>query len=241
LDYPKLLLKNQDALRVYGDVVSQKQVNFERTQDSLVITDKHDMIGTHVLIYDTADLFHPLAVAAIRITYEDRATRHRIPLPIETYSSALDTKARRALERFRRERQVLVDCNAWFVNADYSHKNANLDLSEILYFFTAMFIHRRGFDHLAGATNERYKASRWLTRVGPFEDGFLFAHPYFPGPHKLILLEHFYPRWMAACWEKYKELTADRLEFAPPGEALLSPEEAMRRIAEDDSSHQRAA
>ena len=81
LDYPKQLLNDTTACRLLSDMLSQKQINFARTLDTFVVTDKHDMIGTHYLIYDTTRLYEPRLVAAIRNTYEDRAKTHGLPLP----------------------------------------------------------------------------------------------------------------------------------------------------------------
>ena len=64
LDYPKKLLKDEIANRVFADLLRFRQMNFERSTETHVYVDKLDMIGTHYLVYDVQDLFNPKIVAA---------------------------------------------------------------------------------------------------------------------------------------------------------------------------------
>lgn len=231
LDCPKQLINSDEAMEMLSQMVREKQRNFERTSASLVITDKHDMIGTHFLIYDTTQLLRPRAVAAIRCTYEERAREHNIPLPIDTYFSALSPEAQAAVTAYRKRKGLIVDCNAWFVNPTYSKNNSNLNLSEILFFAVALFILRMDKDHFLGATNERYKASQWVKRVGYFPDGLEFKHPYFPYTHKLTLVESFYPNWLRQCWDTYQNVVMDRFELVPDSVKLKTVNEVVDHFA----------
>jgi hypothetical protein len=232
LDYPKLQLDRDTATRLLIDMLKSKQANFERTSKSFVVTDKHDMIGTHFLIFDTRDIYQPKLVAAIRNTYEDRAKAHGLALPIESYVGATSAAAQKELREFRRKKGTLVDCNAWFVDPEYSKSNSDLNLSEILFFLVCMYIYRLGHDHLVGATNERYKASRWLNKVGHYKDGFNFIHPSVPDPHKMILVEYFYANWMLDCYKNYGALLDASLECIPDEIRRLSNEEVLASLRE---------
>ncbi len=69
VDYAKEQLENPTAQKILSDVVFAKQKNFLRTDPDYVVTDKHDMIGTHYLIYDTKSFLNPKLIFAIRATF----------------------------------------------------------------------------------------------------------------------------------------------------------------------------
>lgn len=230
LDYPIKLLQNKDACTLLMDSIVQKQNAFFQTSKDFVVTDKHDMIGTHFLIYDTVDLFKPKLVAAIRNTYEERAKVHSLNLPIDSYYPSLDSNTKKAVDQFRNRKGSLVDCNAWFVDPKFSHANSTLNLSEILFFTLCVFIHRLGKDHFVGATNERYKASRWVSKVGPFQENLTFTHPLVPDLHKLTLVDHFHPQWLTECWQKYGALLQQRFELLGAPQGIKSVEEVVKEF-----------
>ena len=127
----------------------------------------------------------------------------------------------------RQKKGSLVDCNAWFVDPEFSHANSQLNLSEILFFALCLDILRLGKDHFIGATNERYKASRWVAKVGSFPDNLTFKHPSVPDLHKLTLVGEFYPEWLKACWSKYVELIDNRFELTPASISRLKVEDVV--------------
>ncbi|HEY8271244.1 MAG TPA: hypothetical protein VIG33_10185, partial [Pseudobdellovibrionaceae bacterium] len=131
LDNAKEQLDNPIAKKILSDVVFVKQKNFLRTEPNYVVTDKHDMIGTHYLIYDTSDFLNPKLVFAIRTTFLKRALAHRIDTPLMSLISRLEEPLREAFNNFHKRHKEIVDCNAWFVDPQYSKKNSGLNLSDL--------------------------------------------------------------------------------------------------------------
>ena len=120
----------------------------------------------------------------------------------------------------------MVDCNAWFVDPQYSFKKTKLRLSEIAYFVLVLDTLRRGFNHWVGATNEKYKASRWSELTGSSPQGMLFTHPEVKDPHKLLLVHPFDYHWLYKCFEKYGTLYRLRMDIRPSRE--LSGENSLK-------------
>src|SRR5437868_4017005 len=191
LDYAKAQLENPIAKKILSDVVFIKQQNFLRTEPNYVVTDKHDMIGTHYLIYDTTEFLDPKLVFAIRTTFLSRAVQHRIDTPLLSIVSRLAPPLQEAFNKFQEKHKEIVDCNAWFVDPAYSKKNSGLNLSDLGYFMVCTHILRAGANHFVGCTNETYNASRWLEHVGSMPKGLIFEHPAVKAPHMLILMENF--------------------------------------------------
>lgn len=239
LDYPKLQLENTEAAQLFSDMIRQKQMNFERTSKSFVVMDKNDMIGTHFLVYDTADLLNPKLVGAIRNTYEVRAKEHGVPLPIDNYASALSEEGQKSLAAFRKKKGQLVDCNAWFVDPAYSKSQSNFNVSEILFLSVCLYIYRLGYDHFVGAGNETYKATRLVEKVGTFQDGLTFIHPAVRSLHKLTLVTEFHREWLFSSWKKYGALMEDAYEVIPNSISVKKLIEVTPLFLEN--SHSRAA
>lgn len=204
LDYPiRTLEYSPSAGLMLGDVIKHKQMGFSRTHPDFVVMDKHDMIGTHFLVYDCSDTYHPKLVLAIRNTYEARARKHGLKLPIEDYIHLGGPRAEELLQETRNRVGVLVDCNAWFVDPQFSKKNSGLNLSELGFLLVTMFIKRLGQSHLVGATNERYNASRWIRVFGEFPEGLHYTHPFLGDPHCICLVEPFKHDWMLKAAEQF--------------------------------------
>ena len=70
-----------------------------------------------------------------------------------------------------------------------------IPLSEIGYFMLVSHTLKRGFDHWVGATNERFKASRWAELTGDSPQGMIFQHHHVSDPHKLLLIEPLNYNW----------------------------------------------
>ena len=194
--------------------------------------DKHDMCGTHFLIYDVENFLNPKLVLAIRTTYRSRAKQYNLNLPFDVYYEYLDDVAKKEANIFIEEKPDLVDCNAWFVDADYSKKNSGLDLAEIAYLGVCSYLLRQGYDHFVGCTNEKYKASRWLERVGDFPKQHNFFHPAVECEHKLILMHSFSMSWLQKSFEKYEPIVAHCLEYKK-GEASMTLHQYLSDIFAD--------
>ena len=241
LDYPKLIIRDDKAMKILADMVQAKQINFERSDETYVPLGGLDMISTHFMIYDTTDMLSPKPILALRNCYEDRCKKHNIPLPIDYYIEHTPPEMKKKFLEFKKNKPLIVDCNAWFVDPNYSFKATGWPLSDIGFFMVAMHIFRRRLDHLVGIANERFKASRWVEPIGEFPKGMLFKHPMVGVDHLLILLEPFNKDWFVESYKKYGELFKKRYEVAPDNsiskENLLSDIEMEKLIEKwsDDS------
>lgn len=225
VDNAKAQLDNPATQKILSDVVFVKQKNFLRTEPNYVVTDKHDMIGTHYLIYDTTDFLAPKLIFAIRTTFLSRATAHRIDTPLMSIIPKLTLPFQDAFNRFHARHKEIVDCNAWFVDPAYSKKNSGLNLSELGYFLVCTHVMRAGFDNIVGCTNETYGASRWLEPVGKTIKDLIFEHPAVKSPHMMILVENFNLDHFSRVYEENKALVSETFEVLPPqeGGAVLTP------------------
>ena len=215
LDYAKEQLDNPVAQKILSDVLFIKQKNFLRTDPNYVVMDKHDMIGTHYLIYDTTDFVNPKLVFAIRTTYLNRSNQHRIETPLMALMPKLELRLQNTFQRFQAKHPELVDCNAWFVDPSFSKRNSGLALSDIGYFMVCMNAMRNGFDNIIGCTNETYGASRWVEKVGEMEKGLLFEHPSVKAPHMMLLVEKFNLPHFAKVYAENKQCIDELFEVLP--------------------------
>lgn len=199
-----------------------KQKNFERTDPNYIVLDKHDMIGTHSLIYETTNLFEPRLVFAIRLTYEDRTQRHKLKTPLQELMPHLDSNCQRAFQTFKSQYPLVADCNSWFVDEEFSLKKTGLRLSDIGYTMVFLQVVRLGINHIAGCTNEKFKAHRRLENIGTFKKGYEFLHPIISDPHMLILIEKFNTAYIKSVYESYKDLFDNLFEITPQGELYKS-------------------
>lgn len=217
LDYTKEQLDSPTAQQILSHVIFEKQKNFLRTDQNYVVMDKHDMIGTHYLIYDTSNLLQPKLIFAIRTTFLSRASKHKIETPLQSLIPALDLENQNAYRKFFAKHPDLVDCNAWFVNPEYSKKNSGLNLSDLGYALVTMNLLREGFNNFVGCTNETYNASRWLKNVGEMDETNNFIHPAVQAPHKLILMENFNLKHAAKVYLENKSLFDNTFEVFADG------------------------
>jgi hypothetical protein len=215
VDYAKAQLDNPIVKKILSDVVFIKQKHFLKTEPNYVVTDKHDMIGTHYLIYDTTEFLEPKLVFAIRTTFMSRAQQHRIETPLMSIIPRLEPTLQNAFNQFQSKRQEIVDCNAWFVDPAYSKKNSGLNLSDLGYLMVCTHVLRCGFDHIVGCTNETYNASRWLLHIGSTPKGLYFEHPAVKAPHMMILLENFNMDHFKIVHKDFKELISEMYEVFP--------------------------
>lgn len=230
LDYAKHQLDKPIAQKTLNDLIIAKQKNFERTDPNYVVMDKHDMIGTHALIYETTNLFEPKLIFAIRLTYEDRAQLHKIKTPLQDLIPHLNNNCNLAYDNFKKHNPVMADCNSWFVDAEFSKKKSGLNLSDIGYTMVFLQLHRLGFKRMAGCTNEKYKAHRWLENIGSFEKGHEFIHPTVPDPHMLILVEKFKLDYVQSVYESNKFLFDNLFEITPQNETYQNIPETIKNV-----------
>jgi len=216
-DYPKQQLDKTIAQRVLSDLIVSKQQNFVRTSEDYVVMDKHDMIGTHFLIYETSDIFNPKLILALRCTYEDRAKKHRLSTPMQDLAVHLPPETRQAYDEFRQQfaSENLVDCNSWFVDPNFSFKNSGLPLSDIGFTMVYLQLTRMGYKRFWGCTNEKYHAHRWVANISNFKKGYEFIHPTVPDSHMLTMVESFNLSYLKSVYETYQELFDNMLEVTP--------------------------
>lgn len=222
LDNTKEQLDNPVAKKILADMLFAKQSNFLRTDPRYVVMDKHDMIGTHYLIYDTTDFVNPKLIFAIRTTFLNRAQDHRLDTPLMCLLPTMSSSLQEAFKGFHETHPQLVDCNAWFVDPTYSKKNSGMNLSDLGYLMVSMNCLRHGYNNIVGCTNETYNASRWLEKVGNIRAGLMFEHPVVKAPHKMILLDDFNIPHFSEVYESHKDLVDGIFEVAPKDQELIS-------------------
>lgn len=229
LDYALTHLHSDTTQNMLSGLVVMKQKNFERTDPTYVVTDKHDMIGTHFLIYDTSDIYKPKIIFALRVTYEDRSARHKIKTPFQELVPKLALPLQVAYEKFHSEHPVLVDCNSWCVDVNFSQKKSGLPLSDIGYAMVYLQLLRMGHNHFIGCTNERYKASRWLESVGTFPKGYNFVHPAVPDPHMITMVENFKHEHFNLVYNKHKSMFDNLFDVIPEDAGYASMPEIIQQ------------
>lgn len=233
LDYVKSQLDSPLAQKVLNDMIVVKQKNFERTDPNYIVMDKHDMIGAHALVYDVTNLYQPKLVFALRLTFESRAKTHKLKTPIQDLAPHFDQRCKSAYDKFCQLHPSLVDCNAWFVDPEYSFKNSGLRLSDIGYTMVYLHIMRMGFDHFIGCTNEKYKAHRWIDNIGAFPKEYTFVHPVVPDPHMMIMMEGFNEEYLKSVYLSQKELFDKMLDVAPVNAEYKSIPETIASLFGD--------
>lgn len=222
LDNVKAQLDSCEAQKVFMDMLFAKQKNFLRTDENYVVMDKHDMIGTHYLIYDTSDFQKPIPVLAIRTTFTSRASAHKIETPLVSLLPFMDDKARALFADFKGRHSEIVDCNAWFVDPQFSKKHSGLRLSDIAYLMVVMNILQAGAENFVGCANEKYNASRWLAGMGDTPQDSFFEHPAVHCTHKLVLMENFNLFHFANIFAQHEELMKTLVEIRPSQEGRAS-------------------
>lgn len=215
LDYPKLHIHNPITKNILIDIIVAKQKGFERTDEFYVPNDRHDLIGTHFLIYDVANPFQQKLIFGIRVTYEERARKHKTRLPILEVESNFNENVKQEFKEFRKKHTELVDCNSLFVDQDYSFKSKGIKFIDIGYSMIIFHLMRLGKEHMVGGTNEKYRSSKWLENFGQFQKDHYFKHPVVEDPHLLVMLENFNLEYVHSVYSENKELFDNLIEFVP--------------------------
>lgn len=235
LDYAMTHLETEATKKSLNDLVVMKQRNFQRTDPFYVVTDKHDMIGSHFLIYDTTPLYNPKLIFALRVTYEDRSIKHRVNTPFQDLVPKLILPQQQAYEAFHSAHPNLVDCNSWCVDPDFSQKKSGLKLSDIGYAMIYLHLSRMGHNHFIGCTNEKYKASRWLENVGTFPKGHEFVHPVVPDTHMITMVENFNQPFFKSVYLQNQALFDELFEIVPTNPGYKSIPETIQSLFKDAS------
>ena len=217
LDYALKQKEKPLVRRLLNDIIFVKQENFERTDPNYVVLDKHDMIGTHFLIFDTTDIYQPQLIYGIRVTYESRAKTHKIKTPVQDLKLHLGGEAQSALQDFSRQYPELIEVNSLFVAPDYSIKNSGLHLSDIGFSMIFLQLARMGHGHFVCCPNERYKAHRLVENIGHFRNnrGYDFVHPVVKDPHMLIMVDSFKKDFIQQVVGQHEALFDDLLDVSP--------------------------
>lgn len=191
LDYPKLQMENNISKLLLSDVLTARQIGYQKASGTYISIDKLDMIGTHILICDISNIYVPKVIAGLRLSYSDRCLKHSIELPMDVNIKFASQDAQKVYKEFKNSNKLIVESNALFVDMDYAYSKTKVDLSQILVTSMLSFIMRLGYSNLITATNEKFKASRWVD-FGSYSDGHYFFHPSMPDQHKIILVDKFY-------------------------------------------------
>jgi hypothetical protein len=215
LDNPKQQLDSPVVQRLLADLIITKQKNFLRTDPHYVVLDKHDMVGTHYMIYETTDLLTPRLIFAIRTTFADRASQSRLETPLMALLPELSESLQTAFMGFAERHPRLVDCNAWFVDTEFSKSQSGLNLSDLGYFMVCMNILRAGYDNIIGCTNETYRASRWVEKIGSMRKDLYFDHPAVQQQHKMLLVEDFNKSHFLEVYRSHRSLVDSAYELVP--------------------------
>lgn len=232
IDHPKKLLHDERVRKVLSDSIMGRQMGFERTIDTYITADKYDMISTHFLIYDVSELHAPRPLTGIRLAYADRCQYYGLKLPLDENILNASPEAQELYWKFRNEHHNLAECIGWFVDPDFSFSNSHIDLAQLLLFSLITFLLRQEMNYCSGATNELYKASRWVAKVGHFEEGHVFDHPTIPYPHKMTLVEYFYDHWLKDSFSNYGSFIKGRYEITPPDSRLLPLDVVEKKVEE---------
>lgn len=227
LDYAKNLLGNTVAQKILSDMMFVKQKNYERTDQNYVVIDKHDMIGTHILIYDTTNFFEPKIVSALRIAYQDRAQLHKIKIPIQDIVPHLDSTCAKAFQDYQNKYPVFADCGSWFIEPGYSLKRSGINISDLCYAMVFLQLKRRGIRNFVGCSNEKFKTHRHVENIGRFKKGYEFKHPSVPDPHMLILMEELNQPYIKSVYESYQRLFDNLIDIKPENENYKSIKETI--------------
>lgn len=230
LDFAKKNLNSESTKKVMAEMLSARQTSFHRTIETYILMDKNDMLATHFLIYDVSELYTPKILSGIRVVYRKRCDEYGLKLPLDENIVNASLPTQQFYEKFKANKENLAECTGWYVDSNFSYSKTKLDLAQILFFSVTTHLLRQNIPYFSGATNERYKASHWVSKVGDFQEGHLFMHPTIPYLHKVTLLESFNKSWIKECFKNYGQLLHDRYEILPDGPDLLRMEEVERQI-----------
>jgi hypothetical protein len=214
LDYPKKLLNNEMAKSILADVLTARQIGYQKASETYISIDKLDMIGTHILVCDVSNIYKPKVISGLRLSYNDRCERHDVDLPMDVNIKYSSKETQNVYNLFKANNKCLVESNALFVDSNYSYSKTKIDLSQIMMTGVVSYILRSGNSNFITATNEKFKTSRWVD-FGSYPDGHLFVHPLMPDDHKVILVNSFYMDIMAERFHNLDHFLNQAYEIVP--------------------------
>jgi hypothetical protein len=215
LDHAKIQLSNPLTKRILGDMIVSKQQNFERTDGNYITLDKHDMLGSHVLIYDTSNLYEPKLIFTVRVTYQDRAETSKIRTPIQELYEHLNDHCKSGLDAFLKRYPQLVECNSLFMEPGYSYGRTGINFTDVGFAVACIQMLSRGYNYFMGCPNAKFKTQKFVEKFGAFPQDYTFVHPKIPDPHMLVLLENFNLTHIWDVYQKHKALLDDMLWVLP--------------------------
>lgn len=230
LDYAKKQLDNPLVQKALNDMIFIKQKNYERTDPNYVVLDKHDMIGTHILIYETSNLYNPRLVVAQRITYDNRAQIHKVNTPLSDLIPHLNPNCQQAHKNFHLQNPIYAEYNSFFIDPDFSFKKSGIKISDISTTLSFIHTYRLGIENLVTCTNEKYKTHRLLESFGNFSKDFTFTHPTVPDTHMLIMIDKIKISQVLSTYDLYKSLFENTMDLVSPSESLNSINESVIAI-----------
>lgn len=205
------------AQKLLNDIIFVKQKNFERTDPNYIVMDKHDMIGTHFLVFETSDIYDPRLIYGTRVTYSSRAKTHKMKTPLQELRPHLGSEAQQALLEFASQNPELIEVNSLFVEDGLSARKSNMHFADIGFAMIYLHLARLGFGHFAGCANEKYKAHRLVKDIGFLKNnrGYEFEHPVVQNPHMLVMIEKFNVEYLNSVILKHLNLFENLLDVVP--------------------------
>ncbi len=221
LDYPKLLMDNKVAQSLLSDVLTARQIGYEKASDLYISNDKLDMIGTHIVVFEVSNMYIPKVIAGLRLSYSDRCEKHSLDLPMNVNIQYTSQTTQNLYKKFKINNKCVVESNALFIDSNYSFSKTKIDLSQFMMTCVVAYILRRGHTNFITATNERFKTSRWVD-FGSYPDGHHFIHPNMPDTHKVILVDDFYKDVLFQRFTDLDSMLSKSFEMIPSSISLKS-------------------
>lgn len=221
LDHAKLQLDKPVTKKLLADMIVAKQKNFERTDEHYITIDKHDMLGTHVMLYDVTDLFEPKLIFTVRVTYQERAEPSKIKTPMQDLYPDLNDICKTALDAFLKKYPLLVECNSLFAEPGYSPGRTGINMTDVGFAAACSYVLSLGYNYFMACPNAKFKTQKFVEKFGSFPQDYKFVHPKIPDPHMLVLLENFNLPHIWEVYDKHKSLLDNMLWVTPQN---LQPE-----------------
>ena len=234
-DNPKQLIENcESSARMFTEVIRARQAGYNKASLSYISMDKLDMIGTHVLICEVSNIFKPTVIAGLRLSYNDRCKEHGLKLPMDDNIQHATLPSQVAYKNFNLRHRRIVEANAFFVDDQYTYKKSNINFPQLLTTGLVMHSMRLGYSNFIAATNERFKASRWVD-FGAYSNDNYFIHPSMPDKHKIILMDEYYIETIERRFHSLDKHLQNRFELISSKTELASYEAVKDKIAQKGS------
>lgn len=214
LENPEPILKDKIVQNLLADIIVARQEGYKKASDNYVTLDKLDLIGTHILLCDLSVPYQPKVISGLRLSFNNTCKKYGLHLPMEDNIKYASKQTQVAYEKFKRGASTIVESNSWFIDSEFSFKKTNFDLATIFLNFMVLYLIRKEVTHFMTATNEKFKASRWVD-FGSFIDGYNFIHPAMPDKHKIILMEDYNWDKIYARTEQHIDLYENAFEIFP--------------------------